>query len=50
MILIMVILPRPMTKKLRHFLAPLIMGMWVRDSSFWSRLYEDLWQEGNGAG
>jgi hypothetical protein len=45
---ILVVLPRKHTRRLRHFLARVVMGLWVSTGRMWAMLHDDFWQRGNG--
>lgn len=44
----LILLPRKYTRRVRHTLARLVMGLWVGTMRLWTMLYEDFWQKGNG--
>lgn len=47
-LLLLMLVPRPYIRALRHSLMKPNMWLWVRMSKIHQRLQRELWQEGNG--
>lgn len=45
---ILILLPRHYTRRFRHALATIPMGLWASFSRLFALGYEVLWQRGNG--
>lgn len=44
----MILLPRTMTRRLRHAIARSIMSLWGLGSRVLGMVHDDFWQRGNG--